>query len=109
MDMTGLFFFAGGAAMLIHILLCALLVRRLANDGAAKEALMAIPNRPLAPTGSIRLLRVRYYLPWQSLPSTLNELDSWTRRIVLAARISGILFVVSTLGFIAAEVASARV
>jgi hypothetical protein len=48
MDMTGLFFFAGGMAMLVHIALCALLVRGLANNGAAKEALMAIPNRPLA-------------------------------------------------------------
>jgi hypothetical protein len=55
MDMIGLFFFAGGAAMLAHIALCALLVRGLANDGAAKEALMAIPNRPLASTSSILL------------------------------------------------------
>jgi hypothetical protein len=43
----------------LHIALCALLVRGLANNDAAKEALMAIPNRPLAPTSSIRLLRVR--------------------------------------------------
>src|SRR5271166_4334230 len=105
MDMTGLFFFAGGAAMLAHIALCALLVRALADNGAAKEALMAIPNRPLAPTSRIRLLRARYYVPWQSLPPTTNELDPWTRRILQATRISGLLFVASMLAFLAAEVA----
>jgi hypothetical protein len=109
MDVTGFFFFAGGVVMLAHIALCALLVRGLADNGAAKEALMAIPNRPLAPTSSIRLLRARYYLPWQSLPPTLNQLDPWTRRILQAARISGLLFVASMLGFLAAKVASASV
>jgi hypothetical protein len=107
MDMTELFFFAGGAAMLAHIALCALLVRGLANNGAAKEALMAIPNRPLAPTSSIRLLRARYYLPWQSLPPTIHEMEPWVRKTLLTARITGLLFVVSMVGFLAAEVAGA--
>lgn len=93
--------------MLAHIALCALLVRGLANNGAAKEALMAIPNRPLAPTSSIRLLRARYYLPWQSLPPTIIELEPWVRRTLLTARITGLLFVVSMVGFLAAEVARA--
>jgi hypothetical protein len=107
MDMTGLFFFAGGAAMLAHIALCALLVRGLANDGATKETLMAIPNRPLAPASSIRLLRARYYLPWQTLPATINELKVWVRGTLLTARITGLVFVVSVVGFLVAEVASA--
>lgn len=107
MDVTGLFFFASGAAMLAHIALCALLVRGLANDRAAKEALMAIPNRPLAPTSSIRLLRARYYLPWQSLPANINELEPWVRRTLLTARITGLICVVSMVGFLVAEVASA--
>jgi hypothetical protein len=107
MDVTGLLFFAGGLAMLAHIALCALLVRGLANNGAVKEALMAIPNRPLAPTSSIRLLRARYYLPWQSLPPTINELEPWVRRTLQTARITGLLCVVSMVGFLAAEVASA--
>jgi hypothetical protein len=107
MDMTGLFFFAGGVAMLAHIALCALLLRGLANNGAAKEALMAIPNRPLAPTSSIRLLRARYYLPWQALPPTINELEPWVRRTLLTARITGLLCVVSMVGFLAAEVVRA--
>jgi hypothetical protein len=107
MDMTGLFFYAGGMAMLAHIALCALLVRGLANNGAAKEALMAIPNRPLAPASSIRLLRARYYLPWQSLPPTISELDPWVRGILQAARITGLICVASMLGFLAAEVVSA--
>ena len=109
MDMTGLFFFAGGAAMLAHIALCALLVRGLANNGAAKEALMAIPNRPLAPTSSIRLMRARYYLPWQSLPPTINELEPWVLGTLLTARITGLLFVVSMVGFLAAEVTRAGI
>jgi hypothetical protein len=109
MDMTGLFFYAGGVAMLAHIVLCALLVRGLADNGAAKEALMAIPNRPLAPTSNFRLLRARFYLPWQPLPSTINELDPWVRRILQAARITGLFCVGSMLGFLAAEVASASV
>jgi hypothetical protein len=75
--------------MLAHIAVCALLVRDLANNGAAKETLMAIPNRPLAPTSSIRLLRARYYLPWQSLPPTNNELEPWVRSALLTARITG--------------------
>jgi hypothetical protein len=107
MDMTGLFFYAGGVAMLAHIALCALLVRGLANNGAAKEALMAIPNRPLAPTGSIRLLRAQYYIPWQSLPSTISELDPWVRSVLQAARITGLICVASMLGFLAAEVLGA--
>ena len=107
MDLTGLLFFAGGVAMLVHIALCALLVRGLGNNGATKEALMAIPNRPLAPTSRMRLLRARYYLPWQSLPPTINELAPWIRRTLQTARIAGLLCVVSTVGFIAAEVASA--
>jgi hypothetical protein len=48
MDVTGFFFFAASVAMLAHVALCALLIRGLENHGAAKEALMAIPNRPLA-------------------------------------------------------------
>jgi hypothetical protein len=107
MDMTGMLFFAGGAAMLAHFALCALLVRGLANDGAAKEALMAIPNRPLAPTSSIRFLRARYYLPWQSLPPTMNALEPWVRRTLLTARITGLQFVDSIVGFFAAEVVCA--
>jgi hypothetical protein len=109
MDVTGLFFYVGGVAMLSHIALCELLVRGLANYGEVKEALMAIPNRPLVPTSSIRLLRARIYLPWQSLPPALNELEPFVRRIFHAARITGLLFVGSTLGFLAAELASASV
>jgi hypothetical protein len=107
MDVTGLLFFAGGLAMLAHIALCALLVRGLAHNGAVKEALMAMPNRPLAPTSSIRLLRARYYLPWRSLPPTINELEAWVRRTLQTARITSLLCIVSMVGFLAAEVASA--
>jgi len=107
MEMTELLFFAGGVAMLVHLALCALLVRGLATNGALKVALIAIPNRPLAPTSSIRLLRARYYLPWQSLPPTINELEPWVRRTPQTARITGLLCVVSMVGFLAAEVASA--
>jgi hypothetical protein len=109
MDASGFLFFAGRVAMLAHIALCALLIRGLENHGAAKEALMAIPNRPLAPTSSIRLLRIRYYLPWQSLPSSMNELEPWVRRTLQAARITGLLFVASNFGFLITEVASANV
>jgi hypothetical protein len=107
MDMAGVLFYAGGMAMLAHIALCALLVRGLSDNDAAKEALMAIPNRPLTPATSIRLLRARYYLPWQSLPPAIDELDPWIRRTLMAARITGLLFVVSMLGFFAAEIGSA--
>jgi hypothetical protein len=109
MDVPGLFFFAGGVAMLAHIALCALLVRGLANHSSAKEALMAIPNRPLGATSSIRLLRARYYLPWQSLPPPTSDLEPRMLRILQAARITGLLFVASMLGFLANEAASASV
>jgi hypothetical protein len=109
MDVTGFFFFAAGVAMFAHVALCALLIRGLENHGAAKEALMAIPNRPLATTSGIRLLRARYYLPWQSLPPSMNELELWVRRTLQAARITGLLFVASVFGFLVAEVASASV
>ena len=60
---------------------------------------MAIPDRPLAQTSSIRLLRVQYYLPWRSLPPSTNELEPWVRRTLLASRITGFLFVASITGF----------
>jgi hypothetical protein len=106
MDVSGLLFFASGMAMLAHLALCALLVRGLADNGVVKEALMAIPNRPLHPTSSMRLLRARYYLPWQSLPPTINELEPRVRFILQTARITGLLCVISMVGF-AAEVISA--
>jgi hypothetical protein len=107
MDVTGFFFFAGGVAMLAHLVLCALLLRGLANNGAAKEALMAIPDRPLVPTSSIRLLRAGYYLPWQSLPSSTSDLEPWARWTLLASRITGLLCIASMFGFLAAEIATA--
>jgi hypothetical protein len=98
-DFQELSFLTGGAAMLAHVCLCWLLLRGLANNGSVKEALMAIPNRPLAPTSGIRLLRARYYLPWQSLPPGASDLEPWVRRPLLASRITGFLFAASLLGF----------
>jgi hypothetical protein len=70
---------------------------------------MAIPNRPLAPTSRIRLLRARYYLPWQSLPPSARNLESWVRRTLLASRITGLLFVAAMFGFLVAVFAEASV
>jgi hypothetical protein len=39
----------------------------------------------------------------------INELEPWVRRTLLTARITGLLFVVSMVAFLAAEVASAGI
>jgi len=96
------FLMAGGVAMFAHLGLCALLLRGLENNGSFREALMAIPNRPLGTPLSIRLLRARYYLPWQSLPPGASDLEPWVRRTLLASRIAGFLFAVSVIGFFVA-------
>jgi len=93
--------------MLAHLGLCALLLRGLESNVVARDALMAIPNRPLAPTSRIRLLRARYYLPWQSLPPGASDLKPWVRRTLLASRIAGFLFAGSVIGFLVAIFAQA--
>jgi hypothetical protein len=98
-----------GASMLAHLGLCALLRRDLTNNRAAEEDPLATPNRPLGTPGSIRLLRVRYYLPWRSLPPSASGLDPSARAILLASRLTGFLFVASLIGFFVVSLAEAAV
>lgn len=93
------FLLAAGVAMLAHVGLCALLLHGLENNEPVREALMAIPNRPLGTPRSFRLLRARYYLPWLPLPPGASDLEPWVRGALLASRVSGFLFAASVTGF----------
>jgi hypothetical protein len=68
--------------MLAHLGLCLLLRRGLTDNKVAEEDLLSVPNRPLGTPSSIRLLRARYYLPWQSLPSSATTLEPQMRTIL---------------------------
>jgi hypothetical protein len=98
---------AGGVAMFAHFGLCAWLLRGLENNGPVREALMAIPNRPLGTPRSIRFLRARYYLPWLSLPPGASDLEPRVRGVLLASRLMGFLFAALVTGFFVAIVAEA--
>jgi hypothetical protein len=96
-----------GSAMLAHFGLCWLLRRGLADDTAAARDLMAIPNRPLGTPDYVRLLRVRYYFPWSSLPPSASDLDGRVRLILMAARVTGFIFAICIFGVLVACIAEA--
>jgi hypothetical protein len=73
----------------------------------ANAGIRPLLKSTLAPTSSIRLLRVQYYLPWRLLPPSTKELDPWVRRNLQASRITGFLFVASITGFFVAMIAEA--
>jgi hypothetical protein len=90
MDML---FFAAGILLLAHLIFCVVAARRLIDHGGAISQLFGTSNR------SVRLLRVRYYLPWIRLD--LGPLSPIARILVFATRLTGFLFFIALSAFIA--------
>jgi hypothetical protein len=88
-----------GGAMLVHFALCAIARRGLGRNPAIERELFTVPNRWLGAPDLIRLLRVRYFLPFRALPEGSHVLESWVRTTLLAARVSGLIFVCAIICF----------
>jgi hypothetical protein len=99
MNISEVFFYTAGIAMLAHMALSAVAVRSLAEHSAVAAELFAVPNRPLGTPGWIRLMRVRYFLPFSAMPETTRTLDSGIRGLLWATRLTGFCFACAILGF----------
>jgi hypothetical protein len=99
-------FVTASYAMLLHLVLCAVVRRRLKRTGnsAIDDALFAIPNRWLNPPDVFRLLRLRYFLPFLALPNYASALEPWVRTTLLVARVCALYFVCALLGVIALQI-----
>jgi len=95
-------FLTAGVAMLLHIALSTIARRGLASHPVIEAELFAVPNRWLAAPDLIQLLRVQYFLPFRALPKGSHVLKPWVRGTLLAARLSGLIFVCAILGFFVA-------
>ena len=88
-DLTSIVAVIGFASFAVHILLWDLLGSRLDHKISAFIALTGDPpNLPGAPRAKT-FLRLRYLLPWTSLPSSVRCLDTPTKKLLLATRIAG--------------------
>lgn len=101
------FMVAAGISLVVHVGACALSQRGLRVRPDVMSELYAIPNRPIAPDSSLRLLRVRYYFPWVRVPDSVNSLDFANRILIIAARLSGLTFLIGILGFLLLSVVQA--
>lgn len=87
--------------MALHLALCLVLRRGLAGQRAVEDELFAVPNRLLGTPYFMRLLRVRYFLPFRALPEGTHLLEPWVRATLLAARLTGLCILCAILGFFA--------
>jgi hypothetical protein len=94
-----------GVALLLHTALSIAARRGLASHPALEVQLFAAPNRWLR--GPV--LRARYFLPFRALPEGSHALEPWVRATLLAARLSGLIFLCAILGiFVAAFIDAGR-
>jgi hypothetical protein len=109
-DALEFFLTAAGVGMLLHIALCAVVLRALrgSEHRAIVGELFAVPNQWLgAPDQTrvlgvqIRLLRVRYFFPFRALPPGASELQPWVGASLFGARLGGLTFACGMLGFLA--------
>jgi hypothetical protein len=86
---------AGAAvALLLHTTLLSIIAGRgLASHPVLKAQLLVAPNRWLR--GPV--LRLRYFLPFRALPEGSHALEPWVRATLLAARLSGLIFLCAIL------------
>jgi hypothetical protein len=95
-------FLTAGISMFLHLALGAILRRGLSNHPAIEDELFAVPNRLLGTPNFIRLLRVRYFMPFRALPEEAHRLKPWVRITLVATRITGLCFICAILGFFVA-------
>ena len=89
-----------GLAMILHGALCVVALRTI-HSPEIETQLFAVPNRLFGTPQVIRLMRVRYYWPFVSLPREARMLTSRVRAIILAARLTGLCCLCALLGFLA--------
>lgn len=97
-----LFKFAG-FAMGVHLLCSIALLAMLHADPLARE-LFALPNSWLGARPawlSFRLLRAKFFLPWMPSPRAMDERSFAMRALFWSARLSGGVFPLATLAFLA--------
>jgi hypothetical protein len=76
-------------ALLLQTTLLDIIVRRgLASHPVLKAQLLVAPNRWLLRP----VLRLRYFLSFRALPEGSHALEPWVRATLLAARLSGLIF-----------------
>ena len=90
-----------GLAILLHIGACVFVLLAINSPDVATQ-LFAVPNNWLGPPPAIRLMRVRFYWPFVSLPSEVRMLESRTRAMIFVARLTGLGFFCSMFGFFVA-------
>jgi hypothetical protein len=95
-------FLTAGVAMFLHLALCVVLHLALTGHPAIVDELFAVPNRLLGTPDVIRLLRVRYFLPFRAPPEGMRLLEPWVRVTLLATRATGLCVLCASLGFLAA-------
>ena len=95
-------FLTAGISMFVHLALCVILRRGLLNHPAIEDELFATPNRPLGTPNFMRLLRVRYFMPFRALPVEAHRLELWVRITLLATRVTGLCSICAILGFFVA-------
>jgi hypothetical protein len=111
-DALEFFLTVAGAGMLLHIALCAVVLRALRGSEyhAIAGELFAVPNQWLGAPDQIdqmrvlgvqiRLLRVRYFFPFRALPPGASKLEPWVGASLFAARLAGLTFACGMLGFL---------
>src|ERR1700751_5771660 len=103
MHLSEVLFNTAGIAMLAHFALSFVSVRSLVNHPAVAAELFAVPNRLLGtPEWTpqwMRLMRVRYFLPFRAMPKCTRTLDAGVRRVLRATRLTGFCFPCALLGF----------
>lgn len=98
---------AAGAALVAHIASCAALQNYFKGSNSVVADLFAIPNEALSTSPTFRLLRARYYVPWVRTGIVASELGVMGRVLLWSARLTGLLVVVTALGFFAFSIVQA--
>jgi hypothetical protein len=98
-----------GIALVSHVALCVVLQRRLREHEDVLKELFAIPNSRLSEGVGVRLLRVRYYLPWAKSGLDSSRIDAVSRTVLVAARVTGLVVPIALLAFLATPFLQASV
>ena len=98
-ELVRLLFISAGACFMAHILLSQFLRILVKWNSPLAMELFATPRTNLSKSSAVRLLNVKYFLPWVAAPATMAEQAGSTRFMFLLTRIAGLLFPVLILTF----------
>jgi hypothetical protein len=85
-----------------HILLSQLLRILVKWRSPLAMNLFAVPNAPIAPDLGFRLLRTKYFLPWQPAPTGMEDQPLYVRVVFWSARLTGMAAPLLILAFFGA-------